>query len=171
MEKNIILLDKVETTIDANGVAHIMGTLDGQAFEIGRIENATDYSAVELHERVDLYLRINEFGIKPAPVEEPKPKRKYTKRVNLGLASEYGKVTLTLAQPIKKKITVYNLYIKGTDKFVYKLDEKGIYVTNGKKTPPIAFTAADIKMIKNIDDFDVVKFEKETKYVKNKIAV
>lgn len=168
MEDNIILLDGCETTIDDIGAAHVEGELNGEKFEIGIIKNAVLLPADELHARVNLLLSIEGFGLKPK--EEPKPKRKYTRRVNLGLASEFGKVTLKVVNPEKKVITFYNLYIKGTDKFVYKLDEKGIYVSNSKKGVPIAFTQADIKCIKNIDDFDVVKVSRETRYIKNKIA-
>lgn len=168
MEK--MLIDKVSTNVDENGTAHIMGYLDGEVFEIGTILNAMQYNGHDLHERVMYKLALEGIGIKPTPVPTPVQKRKYTKHVTLGLASEYGKVTLKVVQNEPKIITFYVLYLKGTDKFVYKLTDKGILVTSGTKTKPLAFTSADIKLIRNIEDFDVVKVSKETKWVKNKIA-
>lgn len=166
--EDIILLDGCETTIDNVGKGHVVGIMNGERFEIGIIDNAFDLPAHELHERAKLLLDREGFAVKPN-TEAPRTKRKYTRRVNLGLASDYGKVTLKVVEKEKKVITFYNLYIKGTKDYVYKLDEKGIYVTNGK-TKPMAFTQADIKCIRNINDFDLVKVTKETSYIKNKIA-
>ena len=165
-----ILLDKIETPIDRDGTAHVMGTLNGETFEIGTIHGTSRLNGEQLHQYVESVIEQNGFALKPMFTPAPAPKRKYTKHVHLGLASEYGKVALKVVNNEPKVITCYHLYIKGTDKFVYKLDDKGIYVTNGKKTKPMAFTSADIKVIKNLDDFDVVKVTKETKYIKNKIA-
>lgn len=76
------------------------------------------------------------------------------------------KVTLKLADD---RPTGYILYVKGTDKFVYRLEKDVIRVTDNKKTTPVVFTKEDIEAIDNIDEFDVRKTKSSRKYIKNKV--
>lgn len=166
-------IDSYRTEIDANGNGKVLISIDGNEEQIGIIRDCINLTPAEAHERALELLRINDLKVKEKPpvVEEPKPKRKYTRHIHLGLASDYGKVTLTLASAQKRIWKGHYLYLKGTNKVVYKLTDKGILVIeDNKKTKPMVFTEADIKLIKNIDDFDVKKFDIETKYIRNKIA-
>ena len=168
-------IDSYRTEIDTNGNGKVIINIDGNEEEIGTIRDCINLTPAEAHNRALEMLRINDLKVKEKPpvVEAPKPKRKYTRHVNLGLASDYGKIELKLAVAEKKYIKGFSLYLKGTNKFVYRLDEKGIYVMEddgSKKTKPIVFTEADIKIIKNIGEFDVKKVDITTKYIKNKIA-
>ena len=178
MDSDITYLDNCRTIIDHNNNAKIIGEIKGQeAFEIGTIYNALNFTATELNARVALKLAERGYAMRPVEYVPPKPKRKYTRRVNLGLATDYGKVTLKLASGVHT-IDVYILYLKGTTKYIYKMDDKGIYVIDenkgkdgGKaKTRPMMFTKDDIRAIRNIDDFDIVKKTIEAKHVKNKIV-
>lgn len=169
MDNRIIYLDKISTEIDTNGTAHITGYLDNQVFEIFTLEGVSHLTASALHDRVNDMLKINDFAIKEV---EPKPKRTYTKKVNLGFASDFGKVELKIAHSDPTKKVCYNLYIKGSNMYVYKIDKKGIYVCKkGCKAKPVNFSANDIKRIKNIGDFDVVKVELDIRRVLDKIKV
>ncbi len=170
-----LVIDKYATTIDADGIGHVMVYIDGEELELGTIGNVSSMDGSRIHERAKTLLKSEGVVIRvpePAPVES-KPKRKYTRHVHLGLASEYGKVTLKIASDVLKQVDVYHLYLKGTNRFVYKLDERGIYLTTGVKTRPMNFTKEDIKLIKNISDFDVVKktLEVKSNHIKNKIKI
>ena len=165
-------IDSYRTEIDANGNGKVIISIDGNEEQIGTIRDCINLTPAEAHDRALEMLRINDLKVKEKPpvVEEPKPKRKYTRHVHLGLASDYGKVELKLAMPEKKK--GYHLYLKGTNKYVYKLTDKGILVMENdgtKKTPPMVFTEADVKLIKNTEDFDFKKVE-YTGRIYNKIA-
>lgn len=165
-----IIAKKYWTKLDGDGVGHLMIELDnGEELEVDLIKGASDMDGTALHDRVDWLLKFNGITVvKDEPIV--KPKRKYTRHVDLGLAKDYGKVTLTLAAPIEKFGWV--LYLKGTNKYVYRLDKRGIYVMedNGtNKTPPMVWSDADIKIIKNIDDFDKKKVKTKTN-PKNRLA-
>lgn len=165
-----IKAEKYYTRIDNDGVGHLMIETEGETLEVATIIGASDMDAHTLHDRAVFLLKINEIDIvEPDPTTAPvKPKRKYTKHVNLGLASDFGKVTLSLASPDKS--FGYILYLKGTTKFVYRLDSKGIYVIDeSKKTKPMIWSEDDIKKIKNIDDFDKKKVE-VSKKPKNRLS-
>lgn len=84
---------------------------------------------------------------------------------------EPKKVILKIAKD-NKKIYGYVLYLKGTSKCIYRMDEKGIYLmdmNNKPTTKPLYFTKEDIEMIGNLDEFDVKKVELSGKYIRNKI--
>ncbi len=150
---------------------HAFVLINGEEWDLGVMYMPPNPDGAKVDEMLKAFLKTEDIIVQaPAPVEQ-KPKRKYTRHVQLGLASEHGKVTLTLADT-KRKINVYHLYLKGTDKFVYKLDQKGIYVTSAKSTKPLNFTDEDMKLIKNIADFDVVKevLHIRGNNVRNKIA-
>ena len=164
-----IIAESYRTSFDANGDGHVIVTIDGEELEIGTIPNAQTMEMSVLKDHIRALFIINEVTIAPKK-EEIKPKRKYTKHVKLNLASDYGKVTLNLVQPIHRKFFSNILYLKGTKQFVWKMDEKGIYVTEGKKTRPMYFTDDDVKLIKNIGDFDIVREEYQGTFLKNKIA-
>ena len=155
-----IIATKKWTSFDKDGNGHLFVEINGEDLEIDVIPCADMLDIDQLKERIDIILKINNIVIEePKPVE--KPKRKYTRHTTLGLASEYGKVTLKLAMPEKKFGWV--LYLKGTKKFVFRFDEKGIYVVEeGGKTKPMIWSDKDIKLIKNKDDFDFVKVETRT---------
>lgn len=166
-------IDSYRTEIDENGNGKVIISIDGQEEQIGTIRDCIKLTSDEANARALEILRINELKVaEPKPVEK-KEKRKYTRHVHLGLASDYGKVTLKLAVPEKHIIKCFELWLKGTNKFVYKLTDKGILVMedNGsRKTKPMLFTEADVKLIKNIDDFDVKRNDVEARFVRNKIA-
>lgn len=168
-------IDSYRTEIDTNGNGKVIISIDGNEEQIGIIRDCINLTPAEAHDRALEMLRINDLKVKEKPpvVETPKPKRKYVRHVHLGLASDYGKVELKLATPEKHIIKCYNLYLKGTNKYVYKLTDKGILVMENdgtKKTAPMLFTEADIKLIKNTDDFDIKRIDVEARWVRNKIA-
>ena len=160
---------------DEDGNGHVKVELpDGTEDTLYKIWGAQSMDTQTRQNNVDFILKFYNVTILPEPEPEPKPKRKYTRHstVTLGLASEKGKISLKLAkpEPKPKKVFAYILYLKGTDQFVWRINEKGIYVAKSEKTRPVYFTANDIKRIRNVSEFDIKKVEYPGKYIKDKLG-
>lgn len=130
------IITDFKVTISSDGIGHLSATTEGGDTIEDLIPNCDGLSADTLHNKAIEHIE-KMLGYSYVP-----------KKTTLKLA----KVTLKLAVP-----NAYALFIKGTDKFVYKVDERGIYVSNAKSQRPLAFTDDDLSRIDNINDFDVKK--------------
>lgn len=96
------------------------------------------------------------------------PKAIDTNKVFLAPATNKPKVILKPHTREYKEIVVYALKIKGTNKFISAIDDKGYRVTT--KGTPLFFTSDDIAAIGNLEDFEVIKMTRKCKSIANKIA-
>lgn len=168
MEKMIAQSYKIKYT--DSDVADLYVDVDGEELFVAQIPNVYDKTSGEVSELAKALLKANDVEIRPIVIE-PKPKRKYTKHIDLNLASEYGKIELKLAEASYSERAYYLLRYKPNGELVYKLDKKGIYTGKCKEANALKFTENDIKLIKNAKDFEFIKFKsRNANNLKNKIT-